>query len=518
MSSNLESSSMLKISSLLNEVKSIIVKQQEQVTALPCGHPCVVCQKSLPASEQDTSSHQIKSDSVSDDESEPNHNCDERLIDDVFLYDFCSSHGHILENWCCKCQVAICKNCPNKHYTHGVVVASEMFHQEMAEKLVNSNFRIESGVKLVTSVKESMTDCDEGLRLTKEAQKVGEKLKARKMHLTKQLYHIRELSRAIQEQPDSTTLQENHWQLCKVISRADEEYRNLANKIQAMCFDLAKLETKLNETYKVLQECTTPILPEEFMKNSTSWTITGEYEACKALATLNTSDHKPSGPVVVTSTSEKPIKCLSELLMRLGKGGHQMKIKLLDSFWSKETPLADCVKLEPFLKEGYGYYLLSFMGHLRECTLQNLRAKYLQEIGLRLEAASDVELFNKSPVLYCSRHVSISKKLAAEDLQTRIKAGKNLCIYVVALEDNDVDWFFAVLEKLLPEKSETEIYLPACGLTYDGVTTLLEIVAVLGRVKRLVFEKEIFSANARMNLVIRASQLNIGLEWAFTRV
>ncbi|XP_018016010.2 uncharacterized protein LOC108672787 [Hyalella azteca] len=393
-----------------------------------------------------------------------------------------------------------------------------MFRQEMAPKFVKVDFRNQIGAKFETSVKESIDDCDEGLRLMNEAQKVADALQVRKAHLLKQRHHIRELSRVVEESHDSASLQENHWHLCKIISRADEEYKNLEKKIEAMCFDMTKLETKLKKTYKALQEATTAILPEELLRNGESWTIHGEYEVRKALATLNTSDHKPSGPVVVISTGDKPIQSLSELLLRLGKGGHQVKIKLLDSFWAKETPLADCAKLEHFIKEGYGVSVLSFMGHMRESTLQNLGAKRLRKIGLRLETASDVNLFNDSPAIDCYRHICISKRVSANDFLTKIKRGKLLCIHVVALEDKDLSWFTKVLEKLIPDKSDTEIYLPACGLTDSGVMKLLQDVKALGGIKRLWFEKDIFPPSEKVLLESAAKLTRINLEWDFTHI
>ncbi|XP_018007495.1 uncharacterized protein LOC108665269 [Hyalella azteca] len=158
------------------------------------------------------------------------------------------------------------------------------------------------------------------------------------------------------------------------------------------------------------------------------------------------------------------------------------------------------------------------MGHLRESTLQNLGAKRLRKIGLRLETASDVDLFNASPAIDCYRHICISKRVSANDFLTKIRRGKLLCIHVVALEDKDLSWFTKVLEKLIPDKSDTEIYLPACSLTDSGVMKLLQDARTLGGIKRLWFEKDIFPPLEKVLLESAAELTRINLEWDFTHI
>ncbi|KAF2361110.1 hypothetical protein FHG87_008135 [Trinorchestia longiramus] len=302
----------------------------------------------------------------------------------------------------------------------------------------------------------------------------------RKNHLLKQQQLFQELTEALTKKATVGAVQAKHWKLLKIMSRTEEDFKLLETKSRIMCADLSKIGTKLEKTHEALQNSSVILFPSEQLPNDASWTIQGEYETRKALATLRNSENKPSGPVTVISTSVKPILSLSELLTSLAVRKYQLKVKLLDSFWASTTPANDYNRLEAFLKAGHGSYLLSLMGNFPLTVLDSLELRYIRKIGLRIDTAADAAIIHSRQDLKCYRHICVSTKVVPHDIEESIPEGSKLfCLHFVGLQGSNFYWLKEVLHKLLPPNRTASLYFPECSLTAAEVQELLQMVGDL---------------------------------------
>ncbi|XP_018021874.1 uncharacterized protein LOC108678051 [Hyalella azteca] len=249
------------------------------------------------------------------------------------------------------------------------------------------------------------------------------------------------------------------------------------------------------------------IISGEFLPNNAQWAVTGEDEAQTALKTLENTNNKPRGWVIVRSTATTPVLCLSQLLIKLAEASCDIDLRLLDSFWSHYPPPPDIShnRMGSFLRSGHGCKLRLFYGHLEAAALQSMPA--LKYIGLRLESATDVEVVNSAKCRY--RAAAVSRNLKPEDITQRLTSGANL--HCVDLEDGEVPWLLAVAEKLLTTDGRGHLYLPVCRLTSAGVRQLIKSVntGILG----VYLQSSSLTPTHREQLEVLAREKNKRLHW-----